>query len=125
MDANPPPLPFPSDTRTPYTYTLECECELLRLPCLLTLLWRWLCRLALRRRLFLSASSPCIRASTAVKKKKTQFMMPRAKHALSMTHVLLTLTSKPVRCAEPKMPNDTSAEEPGVTAVQSALVMKR
>ncbi len=37
-------------------------------------------------------------------KKNMQFMMPKAKHALSMEHVLSSETLSPLMVAEPKMP---------------------
>ena len=60
-----------------------------------------------------------------VMKKKTQFMIPNAKHALSIAHVLSTSTPYAVPEALPNGPKLTSHESPDVMCVQSAVAIMR
>ena len=62
-----------------------------------------------------------------VTKKKMQFMMPNAKHAFNIEHVLLTSTAKGELEVCPKYPNGPRLiySGPDVKLVQLALAMSR
>ena len=58
-------------------------------------------------------------------KKKIQFIIPNAKQAFNIAHVLFVLTWMPLTVALPTSPNEIEYEAPVETWVQFALPMKR
>lgn len=58
-------------------------------------------------------------------KKKIQFMIPNAKHAFNIAHVLFALTWMPLTVALPRLPNEIEYEAPDETWEQFAFPMKR